>query len=82
MPAVRNILTHVCVETAARKRRCRRDAGRSIAKGERCLVIKTGPTNDPYSYSREHAKAILDCAWIKLKNLYAELELAVPERTK
>jgi hypothetical protein len=80
MPAIRNILSHVCVETAAKKRRCRREPGRSIVKGERCLVIKTGPTNDPYSYSRQHAKAILDSAWANLESLYADLDLTPPDR--
>jgi hypothetical protein len=82
MPAIRDILKHVSVEKAARKRRCRRDDKRSITKGEQCLVIKTGPTNDPYSYSREHAKAILDRAWAKLENLYVDLDLVPPSQTE
>lgn len=78
MPKIRDILVHVNVEQAQRQRKCRRDTSQRIAKGELCLVVKTNPTNDDYSYSREPAKAMLDAAWIKLKALYASLELTPP----
>ena len=78
MPKVRDILKHVSVEVAARSRRCRRDEKVSIPKGDRCLVIKTGATNDPYSYSQHHAKEILDSACVKLKKFYVELDLSPP----
>jgi hypothetical protein len=79
MPKVRDILVHVDVDQAQRQRKCRRDTAHLIAKGEMCLVVKTGPTNDDYSYSRDAAKAVLDAAWIKLKGLYAGLGLAPPD---
>jgi hypothetical protein len=78
MPKVRDILVHVGVAEAQRQRKCRRNTAHLIAKGEMCLVVKTGPTNDDYSYSREAAKPMLDAAWAKLKSLYAGLGLAPP----
>jgi hypothetical protein len=78
MPKVRDILVHVDVEQAQRQRKCRRNTTHLIAKGETCLIVKTGPTNDDYSYSRDAAKTMLDAAWAKLKGLYAGLGLAPP----
>ncbi len=78
MPKVRDILVHVDVEQAQRQRKCRRNTAHLITKGEMCLVVRTGPTNDDYSYSRDAAKAMLDAAWAKLKVLYAGLGLAPP----
>ena len=78
MPKLRDILVHVSVEQAQRQRKCRRDTNHVIAKGEMCLVVKTNPTNDDYSYSRKPAKAMLDAAWHKLKSLYASLGLTPP----
>jgi len=71
-------LVHVSVEVAQRQRKCRRDSGRIIAKGEHCLVVKTNPTNDDYSYSVEHAKPMLDLAWRKLQKIYADMGLPPP----
>jgi hypothetical protein len=78
MPKVRDILVHVRVERAERQRKCRRGAGNFISKGEMCMVVKTNPTNDDYSYGVEPAKAMLDSAWIKLKSLYTALGLTPP----
>ncbi|MEQ8249550.1 MAG: hypothetical protein RID42_17890 [Alphaproteobacteria bacterium] len=78
MPRVRDILVHVRVEQAQRQRKCRRNTAHLIAKGEMCLVVKTGATNDDYSYSRAAAKAMLDAAWTKMQGLYAGLDLAPP----
>lgn len=77
MSKIRDILKHVSVETAQRKRTCHRSA-KDIAMGENCLVIKTGPMNSPQSYNSESAKAILDSAWAKLRALYADLNLPPP----
>ena len=66
------------VEEAQRQRRCRRNTKHMIMKGERCLVVKTNPTNDDYSYSIAPAKAMLDLAWTKLKTIYASLGLSPP----
>ena len=78
MPKIRDIMIHVSVEEAQRQRKCRRETSRIISKGERCLVVKTNPTNDDYSYSVEHAKPMLDLAWKKLQTIYAELGLSPP----
>jgi hypothetical protein len=78
MPKVRDILVHVNVEQAQRQRKCRRNSAHPITKGEMCLVVKTGPTNDDYSYSRDAAKAMLDAAWAKMRNLYTGLGLVPP----
>lgn len=77
MPKVRDILVHVSVETAQRKRTCQRTS-KPIVMGEGCLVVKTGPMNSPQSYKSEAAKQILDSAWIKLRGLYVELNLQQP----
>lgn len=79
MPQIRDVLKHVSVETAKAKRMCRRTGTRSINKGDRCLVIATGPTNSPFSYSVEHAKPILDSAMKRLAALYSELDLVPPK---
>jgi hypothetical protein len=78
MPKIRDLLVHVSVEVAQGKRKCRRTSARTIEKGERCLVVKSGPMNAPYSYSSENAKQMLDGAWKKLGGLYVELDLAPP----
>jgi hypothetical protein len=78
MPKVRDILIHVSVEEAQRQRKCRRNINHTIGKGEMCLVVKTNPTNDDYSYSIVPAKEMLDVAWAKLKSIYASLGLSPP----
>lgn len=78
MPKIRDILCHVRVEQAQRQRKCRRDTGHMITKGEVCLVVKTNATSDDYSYSRDPAKAMLDAAWVKLKALYTNLGFTPP----
>ena len=78
MPKVRDILVDVKIEQAQRQRKCRRNTSHTIAKGERCLVVRTNATNDDYSYSRDAAKPMLDAAWAKLKVLYEGLGLDLP----
>lgn len=77
MSKIRDILKHVSVERAQRKRTCHRSS-KDITMGESCLVIKTGPMNSPQSYKSDSAKAILDSAWTKLRGLYADLNLPPP----
>lgn len=79
MPKVRDILIDVEVQPVERQRKCRRHGEHKIAKGEMCLVVRTGPTNDPYSYCQDAAKAMLDLASAKLKKLYAGLGLSPPD---
>jgi hypothetical protein len=78
MPKIRDILVAVKVEQAQRQRKCRRNTTHLIAQGEMCLVVRTNPTNDDYSYSRDAAKPMLDAAWAKLKSFYEELEFEPP----
>ena len=78
MPKLRDILVNVKVEQAERQRKCRRNKKQLISKGEMCLVVRTNPTNDDYSYSCEAAKPMLDAAWSKLKDIYAKLGLTPP----
>lgn len=77
MPKIRDVLAHISVETAQRKRTWQRSS-KPFVMGENCLVIKTCPMNSPQSYKTESAKQILDCAWTKLRGLYAELNLQPP----
>jgi hypothetical protein len=70
MPAIRNILGHVSVETAEKKRKCHRKPGKhSIPKGESCLVVRGGPYNSPKNYCHECAPEILDKAQASLTKL-------------
>ena len=76
MPQIRDILGHVSVEAAGKKRKCTRKPGEhSISKGEPCLVIKGGPYNAPQSYCCLCAVAILDKADISLSGIRQDLGL-------
>lgn len=79
MAKVRDILIDVRIEQAQRQRKCRRNSSRVIPKGEWCLVVRTNPTNDDYSYSRDAAKPMLDAAWAKLRTIYDGLGISPPE---
>ena len=79
MPKIRDILVHVSVEEAQRQRKCRRNTSCTISKGEMCLVVKTKPTNDDYSYSLVPAKEMLDLAWMKLRKIYMVLGITPPQ---
>lgn len=61
MAIVRNILRHVMLETAMRKRRCHHKASHEITKGMVCLVVvdERGSKNN---YCSECAKPMLDAA--------------------
>jgi hypothetical protein len=77
MPKVRDILTHVSVETAIRQRICHRKRNEhSIEKGESCLVIKDASTGGKKNYCVECAPEILTLAKARLDNLEADLDLA------
>lgn len=75
MPKVRDVLTHVTVETAKRKRICHRDRvdGHSIPSGIRCLVIKDAATGGSKNYCLDHGNEILDAAEKRLGGLRTEL---------
>ena len=76
MPKVREVLKHVSVETAQRKRKCyRKPAAHEIAMGELCLVIKDGASGGSSNYCPECAAPILDQAQSDLDRLRNELNL-------
>lgn len=80
MAKVRVVLGHVSVETAERRRICHRNReSHSIAKGERCLVIREAASSGSKNYCRACAAPILDQAGSDLAELRAALGL--PHRT-
>lgn len=82
MPRVREVLTHVSVETAERRRICHRNReSHSIAKGEVCLVIREAASSGSKNYCRVCAAPILEQAARDLVELRAALGLAVGEGT-
>jgi hypothetical protein len=76
MPKVRNVLKHVSVEPAQRKRRCyRKPAAHEITNGELCLVIKDSASGGKSNYCPECAEPILEQAQKDLDRLRVELKL-------
>jgi hypothetical protein len=74
MPAIRNILAHVIVETADGARICHRNRDRHrIAKGERHLAIYGGPRDARKNYCRLCARPILDEAQATLTAMFQNL---------
>ena len=74
MPKIRDIIVHVCVETAQRPRKCFRNREHAISSGERCLVVKTGPTSSKQNYCRNCACRILRFATDKLARLKDDID--------
>jgi len=76
MPKVREVLKHVSVETALRKRKCyRKPAAHEITRGELCLVIKDSASGGSSNYCPECAEPILDQAQKDLDRLRVELRI-------
>jgi hypothetical protein len=76
MPKVRDVLTHVSVETADRRRICHRNRNEhSIAKGNVCLVIKDAATGGKKNYCTECAEPILTDAQSRVAELLSQLGL-------
>jgi hypothetical protein len=74
MPKVRDVLTHVSVECAARARICHRNrAEHSIAKGYKCLVVKDPATQGSKNYCGECAKEIINAARTRLAEIEQQL---------
>lgn len=72
MPAVKNVLRHLSVEVAKRKRQCWRNRSEHvILKGDRCLVIHEG--QECANYCIPCAKEILAVANGMLLTLDSEL---------
>ena len=74
MPQIRDVLVHVCVETAKGRRKCYRNKKHSIQKNEQCLVVKTGSIGSKHNYCRECAQKILDRAGDRLAEIVDALE--------
>lgn len=43
MAAVKDVLKHLRIEVAGRRRKCNRKKTHTIFKGEACLVVRDGP---------------------------------------
>lgn len=71
MPKLKRLLVSACFETAQRKRRCCRNRGHEICKGEKCLVIKENMSK--HNYCMECAALILQKAREELAQLTNEL---------
>ena len=75
MPKIRDVLIHMNVDVADRKRKCHRSPKHSISKGETCLVIHGGPYNAGKNYCADCAAPILANAEKKLQLARKDLEL-------
>lgn len=74
MAKIREILRHVHVERAERKRTCHRNqAEHVIRQGEPCLAIYDGPRRARKNYCRECAREILNRAGQNLGRIFEEL---------
>ncbi len=73
MGKTRDVLGHVSVEVAGKKRVCHRDRSHAIHGGEPCLAILGGPRNARKNYCRVCARAILDCARGRLADIEQNL---------
>jgi len=68
MPRVRDVLGHVSVEVAAKRRKCHRSAGKhGIQAGDCCLVVREGLGRR--NYCRECSAPILAFATTRLTEL-------------
>lgn len=80
MAAIRNIIGHISVEVAKKKRACQRNSKEhSISKGEPCLVIKGGSYNAGKSYCCICAKPILKLAENRLSEIQKEMGIKFGE---
>ena len=59
MRAPRDVLKHVCVEIAERRRKCHRDKNHSISKGEKCLVVVDGSFGGSKNYDSVQTRSCL-----------------------
>lgn len=74
MAKTRDILTHVSLEIAVRKRICHHNRNQhEVAKDERCLVVKDAATGAKKNYCRQCALDILQAASTRIALLRAEL---------
>ena len=76
MPKLKRLLLPVCFEVAQRKRRCFRNRGHNIRKGDKCLVIKQNMRS--LNYCMACATLMLDKTIQELNEL--ALEVGAPGR--
>ncbi len=75
MPRIRDILVHVSVEAAVKKRKCHRSGGKhGIRAGESCLVVRAGLGRK--NYCHECSAPILAFAGTRLTELQQALSRA------
>lgn len=74
MAQIRDILIHLSVETAIRKRKCHRSRGKhGIPRGETFLSVREAGGLGSKNYCKACAKLILDAAGIKLASIAQDL---------
>lgn len=73
MRVPRDVLKHLCVETAKAKRKCHRNKGHRIVTQDLCLVISDGPFGASKNYCIPCAMEILDAAALRVESLRNEL---------
>lgn len=72
MSKLKRLLVSACFETAKGKRRCSRNRGHEICKGDRCLVIKENMAKN--NYCMESAQLILEKAKEDINGVFLELD--------
>lgn len=73
MAQVRDILVHVCVDTAIRSRKCHRNGKHAIGPGEQHIVIRESQGLGKKNYCKTCAHEILVNADGKLKSIVQQL---------
>lgn len=71
MASVKDVLKHVSIEIAGRRRKCYRKKTHVVLKGESCLVVRDGPQNQT-TYCSVCAAEILARADESLAALHAQ----------
>jgi len=72
MPAVKDILKHVRVDVAGKRRKCNRKRDHVIAKGDACLVVRDGAQRQS-TYCTTCAADILAKADNSLKDIHTHI---------
>jgi hypothetical protein len=74
MKPPRDIIKHVDIETAQRKRNCSRSRKHEIIGGDICIVIQEGAFSGSKNYCVECGLEILKAAEVRLASLRSTLE--------
>ncbi|MEJ1966507.1 MAG: hypothetical protein WDO56_35195 [Gammaproteobacteria bacterium] len=75
MAKIKDILIHVIVETALKRRKCHRNKTHAVKAGETCMVVKDGMYKRNYCVTC--AAEILGVAKTRLSALRQQLGIAV-----